>query len=71
MRLRVFRLVREIASFWIPKVLKSEAKITPKGGLKRRKSELENEQFPESAKIAEMGALSTIGNRSSIDLVSI
>ena len=52
--------------FWIPKVVKSEAKITPNEGLKRRKSELENEQFPESAKIGEMGAVSTIDNRSSI-----
>ena len=52
--------------FWIPKVVKSEAKITPKGGLKRRKSEPENEQFPESAKIGEMGAVSAIDNRSSI-----
>ena len=52
-------------------MVKSEAKITPKGGLKRRKSELENEQFPESAKIGEMGAMSAIGNRSGIGLESV
>ena len=51
-------------------MVKSEAKITPNEGLKRRKSELENEQFPESAKIGEMGAVSAIGNRSGIDLGS-